>query len=433
MALDPRDADCPCTRREALERALSLAGGFLVAGSLVSAAFGEPSSDEEILVSVFLRGACDGLSAVMPLGGKDRAAYEAERPTLKIDASGPKGALSLNGDFGLHPSARALHQLYEDKKLAIVLAAGLPSDTRSHFDAQNYMELGTPDKKSTTSGWLARHLDSVDHSRGLAAVAVGALPPTAFLSDANAAAVASPAGFNLGGKREYQAPLREALRRMYASAPAAGGSAWLGKRGLQVLDTIDLLEGAAGNYQPANKAEYPKGEIGNKLKTLAQLIKMPLGLKVASVDMGGWDTHKYQGSGSEGYFANLLGQLSDSLGAFWSDLRGAGSRDDFTKRLTLVVMSEFGRRVKENANHGTDHGHGNLMLALGGGIEGGKLYGAWPGLEVEQLYQRADLAVTTDYRRVLWELLSARRRETRLSHVFPGYEGYAPLGLARPV
>jgi uncharacterized protein (DUF1501 family) len=159
---------------------------------------------------------------------------------------------------------------------------------------------------------------------------------------------------------------------------------------------------------------------------------MPLGLRVASVDMGGWDTHKYQGNGADGYFANQLGQLSGALSAFWSDLRGAGSRDDITRRMTVVVMSEFGRRVKENANHGTDHGHGNLMLTLGGGINGGALYGRWPGLKTDQLYQRADLAATTDFRQVLCEVLERRRRETRLSHVFPGYESYVPLGLARP-
>jgi uncharacterized protein (DUF1501 family) len=238
MALDP---DCPCTRREALSQALGWAGGLLVAGSAFSAAFGEPASDEEILVSVFLRGAWDGLSVVSPLGGEDRALYEAARPTLKINASGDKAALPLDGVFGLHPAAAGLHELYKNKQLAIVLATGLTSDTRSHFDAQNYMELGTPDKKSTTSGWLARHLDRVDHSRGLPAVAVGSLPPTAFLSDANAAAVSNPAGFGLGGGKPQQMALREALRRMY------GGGGWLSRRGLQVLDTIDLLEGAPGD------------------------------------------------------------------------------------------------------------------------------------------------------------------------------------------
>jgi uncharacterized protein (DUF1501 family) len=392
---------------------------LVIVGRLLTAAFAEPGeSSDELLVVVFLRGAWDSLNVVFPLEGEDRAAYEAARPTLKIPASGDKSALKLDARFGLHPAAKALFELYRDKKLAFVLASGLPSDTRSHFDAQNYMELGTPDSKATSSGWLARHLDAARSAEGMDAVGVGVMPPISLLSDANAAAIANPGGFAIGGGRPVQADLRRSLRNLYGSGD------WLGRQGLRVLDMIDLLENAPGKYDPVRGADYPRADIGNKLKTLAQLVKLPLGLRAAAVDMGGWDTHKYQGNGSEGYFANLLGQLSEGLSAFLTDL------GDRSKRCTVVVMSEFGRRVKENANHGTDHGHGSLMMVLGGGVNGG-LYGTWPGLSAEKLYDRADLAVTTDFRRVLSEVLIRRRRDARLSHVFPRYSGYAPLGVTQ--
>lgn len=426
MALtDPVEEACCAgllTRRGLLTEALGAAGALIAAGGLMTAAFGDPGVAQELLVVVFLRGAWDALNVVMPLDGPDRAIYESERPTLKIPQS---QALRLDQGLGLHPAAKPLSELYADKKLAVALATGLPSDTRSHFDAQAYMELGTPGKKTVSSGWLARHLRGRLGRGGLPVVAVGDLLPASLLSCGRAAAVAHPAAFNLAANRAFQGEQRAALRRMYK------GAGWLSRYGLEALDAIDELEGSPGNYAPANGADYGDGEIGRKLSTLAQLAKMPIGLKAAALDMGGWDTHRYQGA-SDGRMAKLLGQLSQALAAFLLDLQGRGGETDLSRRATVLVMSEFGRRVKENANHGTDHGHGNLMLVLSGGagINGGRLYGRWPGLAVEELYQRADLAVSTDFRRVIWEILSRRRGETRLAEVFPGYAGYEPLGLA---
>jgi uncharacterized protein (DUF1501 family) len=216
-------------------------------------------------------------------------------------------------------------------------------------------------------------------------------------------------GFNLTGKADVQLEQRSALRSMYE------GSGWLSHYGMETLEAIDSLEGIRPDgYVPAHDANYPKNELGNRLRSLAQMIKLGLGIRAATVDMGGWDTHKDQ----NGVFANNVGQLSDALLAFYADMRD--------RRATIVVMSEFGRRLKENASRGTDHGHGNVMMVLGERIRGGKIYGNWPGLKTEQLYDRADLAVTTDYRQVLSEVLA---RGAHLREVFPGYSHAPALGL----
>lgn len=406
------------------KRLLALvAAGMAGPGFLrLAAAGGVARAGADVLVTIFLRGACDGLSIVPPISGSDRDAYEAARPNLKIPVSGARSALKLDERFGLHPAADPLYELYRERKLAIVHAAGLPSNTRSHFDAQNYMDLGTPDKKGTPSGWLTRYLEAGAKGAArspavLGAVMVGNLLPLSLLGCPEAAVLDGVGGFELAGNRNLQAQQRKALRGMYA------GSGWIDRAGMQALDTMDLLDGArGGEYRPGGGADYPRCEIGNRLKTLAQLLKMGLGIRVATLDMGGWDTHRFQGNGPEGPLANLLGQLSQALRAFYLDMGRA-------KGMTIVVMSEFGRRLKENANRGTDHGHGNIMLVLGDRVRGGKVYGQWPGLRNDELYERADLAVTTDYRQVLGEVLARRLGAPRIDAVFPGFSGYKPLGL----
>jgi uncharacterized protein (DUF1501 family) len=400
----------------------ALAGTALLSTGLVRLAFGAEAQDE-ILVVLFLRGACDGLNFAPPLQGSDRAAYEAARPNLRVPTTGDKAALSLDGNLGLHPAAKPLHELFKAGKLALVQAAGLTSDSRSHFDAQAYMELGTPDRKSATSGWIARHLlgrASPAAPSFLTAVSIGNLTPNSLLGYPEIAVIDRLDGFNIAGPKNFQNDQRDVLRRMYA------GGGWVDRYGRETLDAIDAFESAVpGGYRPAGR-DYPRADVGNRLRTLAQIVKMDLGLKIATVDMGGWDTHKYQGDGSEGYFTNLVGQLSQSLAAFYEDLNAGPS----PRKVTVVVMSEFGRRLKENASRGTDHGHGNVMLALGDKIAGGKVYGRWPGLDNEKLYQRADLAVTTDYRVVLAEILEKRLSDARVGQVFPGFDDPARLGLA---
>jgi uncharacterized protein (DUF1501 family) len=319
----------------------ALGGAALLTSGLVKLAFGAGARNE-ILVVLFLRGACDGLSFAPPLDGPDRARYEAARPNLKVPVKGDKAALDLNGRLGLHPAAKPLHELYKAGKLALVHAAGMTDDTRSHFDAQAFMELGTPGRKNTPSGWLTRHLlmgSGAAAPSFLTAVSLGSLTPNSLLAYPEVAVINSLDGFNLGGPKPYQNAQRETLRRL-----CAGGS-WAERYGRETLDAMDAFEFAQpGAYKPAGR-DYPKAEIGNRLRTLAQLIKMDLGLTVASIDMGGWDTHKYQGDNGEGQFANLVGQLAQALAAFSEDMSAGTPR-----KVTVVVMSEFGRRLKENAS-----------------------------------------------------------------------------------
>lgn len=387
--------------------------------------------DSNVLVSIFLRGGADALSLIFPSTGEDRSIYESERPSLKIPLTGgDKAAIALDDRFALHPSAKPLMELYHSKKLAFIHAVGLPSNTRSHFDAQAFVDLGTPDKKDTPSGWMARFLLSSDRmissqQSQLQAVSVGVLLPTSLMGFPDAVVFQNPNGFNINGGK-FQIDQRSALRRLYSS------QGWIGKFGLQTLDAIDLLEGApVAQYKPEGGADYSKGgDLGNRLKILAQTIRMGLGVRVASIDMQSWDTHQGQGSGPDGLFANLVGQLSSSLVAFHKDICTPSSQGFTPKKVTIVVMSEFGRRLKENASHGTDHGHGSIAMVLGDGIDGGKVHGRWPGLKTEHLYERADLAVTTDYRDVLWEVLRGGFGQSSPANIFPNFSP-KPLGLVR--
>lgn len=391
-------------------------------------AFGSAAAEpnQDILLVVFLRGGVDGINIVPPIAGDDRGSYEAKRPRIAVPVSGANAALPLDDRFGLHPGAAALHGLYQDKKLAVVHAAGLTSDTRSHFDAMQFMELGTPDSKSSTTGWLTRHLQTAGNLPDqiiMPAVAVGNLQPTSLLGSRDSIGMTSPNDFNFGGHWFYGDRQREAMRKMY------GGASWLHEAGIQTLDAIDVVESAnPGSYTPGNGAVYPNSGFGRSLQTVAQVIRMQLGLRVATIDLGGWDTHEYQGDGGAGYFNDKLSELGSGIEALLLDLSNDNGTDH-TKRMTVVVMSEFGRSFQENASRGTDHGHGNVMLVAGGAVNGGVVYGDWPGLSTEQLYDRRDLDITTDYRRVLSEILIRRLGNPKLGAIFPGYQGYAPLGI----
>lgn len=390
-------------------------------------AFGRPEGEvnQDILLYVFLRGGYDGLNLMMPIAGTDRAYYEAARPSIKVPAN---EALMLNSQFGLHPSFAPIYELFQANHVAFIHAAGLTTDTRSHFDAQQFIELGTPGSKATTTGWLTRHLQSAPNlPEGvlMPSLAASDLTPISLQGDFGAAVINSVSNFSYNrGPSTWRNAQRVALRAMYT------GNSWLHHAGIQTLDTLDIVEAAdPGNYEPANGAVYPGGNFGNQLKIIAQMIKLQMGLRVAAIDLGGWDTHDSQGDGSGGYFSSLLSELATGLNAFYIDMDGAGNQN-YTQRLTIVVMSEFGRRLRENANRGTDHGHGSLMFALGGNVNGG-VYGDWPGLRNDQLYDGADLAVTTDYRRILSEILIRRLGNPYLGTVFPGYTGYAPLDIVQ--
>ena len=392
-------------------------------------AFGDPNENREILLSIFLRGGVDGLNLVPPIDGVDRMHYEVARPTIQIPTSGPGAAIPLNGQFGLHPAAAPLADLYQDGRLAIIQAVGMSTViNKSHFDAMQFVELGTPGQKSMTTGWLTRHLYSASNLPPdiiMPSLAIGGLQPVSLAGYLDAINLTDPETFNIAnGPWSWRAEQKAALRQIFES-----DTSWLHQSGAKALDAVDIIEAnVTGGYTPENGAVYPQGQFGEQLQVLAQMIKLDLGLQVATLDFGGWDTHESEGA-SEGYFADLVGPLAQGLAAFYADLDGIGS-SNYTNRLTVVVQSEFGRELPENPNEGTEHGYGNMMFVLSGNAIGG-LHGTWPGLALGQLVDDSDLAVTTDYRQVLSEILIRRMCNTNIETIFPGYTGYQPLGFVQ--
>ncbi len=404
------------SRRQFLQ-GCSAAIAALAGARLSRYAVSAQENTADVLVVVFLRGGWDALNVVPPLSGNDRALYETARPDIAIPAA---SLLPLDSRFGLHPALAPLHELYQEGKMAVVHAVGLDFDTRSHFDAMEYVELGTPGNKGTPSGWITRHLQTTPlGSSGLIPSISTSEQPTSLLNFTSNVNMYTPADLSLwdnGLTAEHQ----QTLRRLYS------GNDLLARAGQQTLDAMQAVQPLLGTeYQPSNGAVYNDDEFGEQLKTVAQMIKLEAGLQVAAVDFGGWDTHEYENNGAEGYLADLLGALGDGLANFYLDLDSG-----YTQHLSVVVMSEFGRRLVQNESLGTDHGHGSVMLALGGGVNGGQVFGQWPGLENEQLYDRADLAVTTDYRQVLSELIVNRLENPHLESIFPGFDAQSnPLGL----
>jgi uncharacterized protein (DUF1501 family) len=400
----------------------SAAIAALAGARVTDLAFAMPAAGlngADVIVSVFLRGGIDGLNFCVPYF---EDLYYQYRPDLRIQTPGKlNGLLDLDGRFGLHPSAAGLHGLFQSQKLAIVHATGLTDPTRSHFDAMAMMERGTPGAKTLGTGWLSRHLQAATVSNGeIGAMVASQAVPTSLLGTLNVAAVGGTGGLDYDGHWSQVEAQRGAIRKMY------DGSTWIQQSGSAALDIVDQLNlGAAGNYTPQFGAVYPTNQFGNALQAIAQMIKLQIGLQVAAVDYGGWDTHENQGNNGQGQYAALIQGLSQGLTAFYTDLT------NYVNSLTVVVMSEFGRNVRENGSDGTDHGHGNIMLVLGGGINGGKVYADWPGLQLEQLDERQDLKITTDYRTVLGEVVMRRLKNPRLNDVFPNGPAYTPLGLAQ--
>jgi len=363
------------------------------------------------LIAIFQRGAVDGLSVVVPYGESD---YYRARPSIAIPRpnSGDGAAIDLDGFFGLNPRLEPLKPLWDSRQLAIVHACGSPDSTRSHFDAQDYMESATPGVKSTADGWLNRYLQAQhdEHSTPFRAVALTSQLPRMLQGTAPALAVSQLAQF---GIRAGQAS--EAVGASFEAEYAAAADAVLNGTGRDAFSAIKMLKTAdPSKYEPANGADYPRSAFGQSLRQIAQLTKSNVGLEVAFADVGGWDTHVNQGSG-QGQLAGRLDDFGRSIAALVRDL---GDRMADT---VVLTMSEFGRAVNENGNRGTDHGHGNAMMVIGGGVRGGHVYGRWPGLSVEQRYDRRDLAVTTDFRDVFGEILAKHLELRDVRQVFPGY------------
>jgi uncharacterized protein (DUF1501 family) len=368
-----------------------------------------PSPRKKILVAVFQRGAVDGLNVVVPFGEQR---YYDLRPNLAIpkpDGSAD-GAIDLNGFFGLHPALAPLMPLYRAGHLAIVQATGSPDPTRSHFDAQDYMESGTPGLKATSDGWLNRALPPEQQTAPLLrAVSMGPALPRSLRGSNQALAISNLSDF------QVRAPLGGAtFESMYDSTldQVLNGT---GRETFEAVKLIQALQKQA--YIPSGNAKYPGGRLGQSLMQIARLIKSDVGLEVAFADVGGWDTHfnEVGARPTQGQLANLLGEFGQALAAFYQDL------GDRMTDVSVVTMSEFGRTVRENGSRGTDHGHANVMFVFGGDIRGGKVYGDWPGMAEEQLYEQRDLAVTTDFRDVLGELVTAHLGNT-VQAVFPGHD-----------
>ncbi len=391
--------------------ALAVVGTAAVPSFLARAAMGaaEAGARTKRLVVIFQRGAADGLNIVVPHG---ELQYYATRPSINIPR---KAVIDLDGFFGLHPSLAPFQPLWQQRHLAIVHAAGSPDPTRSHFDAQDFMEAGTPGMKATEDGWLNRCLHDLPRSAQRSpfqAIAMGPSIPRILSGVEPAIAMNNINDFTVGGRNAKPSPVATAFEAMYDHS----SDAVLHGTGEETFDAVKMLRSAdPGRYKPAPGVEYPKGRFGESLRQLAQLIKANLGVQVAFADIGGWDHHVNEGA-TEGQIANVLREFSQSLAAFWTDL------GDLSEDTVVVTMSEFGRTARENGNRGTDHGHANVMFVLGGPVRGGRVYGHWPGLDQSQLYEGRDLALTTDFRQVLGEAVMQHLGNTDLKEVFPGYE-----------
>ena len=398
------------TRRIFLRNsALAIVGTAAIPAFLTRAAYGteEPGTKNKRLVVIFQRGAADGLNIVVPHG---EPTYYAMRPTINIPRN---SVIDLDGFFGLHPSVSAFQPLWQQRHLAIVHAAGSPDPTRSHFDAQDFMESGTPGMKATSDGWLNRALHSLPPPKSaFRAIALGPSLPRIISGSEPAVAVNNISDFRVGGRNPNAAPFANTFEAMYEQSV----DSVLHGTGQETFEAVKMLKSAdPAHYMPAAGANYPRGRFGDSLKQLAQLIKANLGVQVAFADIGGWDHHVNEGN-TQGQIANLLRDFSQSLAAFWIDL------GDLAEDTVVVTMSEFGRTARENGNRGTDHGHANVMFVMGGSVKGGKVYGKWPGLDQSQLYEGRDLAVTTDFRRVLGEAVYHHLGNKSLDKVFPGFE-----------
>lgn len=388
--------------------ALGLPPGFLV-----RAASAEPLAKGKVLVVVFQRGAMDGLNAVIPF--KDRAYYDF-RPTIAIaePASGEDRVIDLDGFYGLHPALAPLKSIYDKGHLAIVHAAGSPDNTRSHFDAQDYMEIGTPGIKSTPDGWLNRYLaENKNIGSRFRGVALTAQLPRMLAGSVPALTLSSIDEFRLRNEA-----MAATLHRLYT-----GTSDELFRFGGQNLFAAMVELRQLESRIPPSMERYPADRFGASLAQIARLIKADVGLEIAFTEIQGWDTHVNQG-GAKGQMANRLKQLAEGLATFYRDL------GDRVEDVVLITLSEFGRTARENGNRGTDHGHANVMFALGGPVRGGKVYGRWPGLAPEVLYEGRDLDLTTDFRAVCSEVISRHLKHKNLSKIFPGFRTAAePLGL----
>lgn len=403
-------------------RFLAASGATVAAAALapswlprVALARDHRGSMRDVVISIYLRGASDGLSLVPPHG---EAAYYAARPTLAVPQPGAgtgNDAIDLDGFFGLAPAMAPLLPAYQNGHLLVVHASGSTDPSRSHFDAQRYMEVGVPNDPTLGTGWLGRHLFSVDPMNPgalLRAVGISTGLQKTLEGAPNALPVPDLDVFGLTGSAGTAAARTDAIGDMYQLVTDPQKAV-----ALNTIATIDLLNtiNFAG-YATSGTVPYPAGSFAYALKTSAALIRAQVGVEAIAIDLGGWDTHNSQGT-TTGFLAGLMGTLAGGLAAFYDDLTHGVSPPSFT----VVIMSEFGRQLNENGSAGTDHGHGNAMFVLGPCVHGGRVLTNWPGLAPGQLFQGRDLEVTIDYRDILAEIVSQRLGNPNLAYVFPTF------------
>jgi len=392
---------------------------FLTRAAYARRATAQTGVRPKTLICIFQRGAVDGLNMVVPHGDP---IYYRERRRIAVPPPGRQGgALDLDGHFGLHPALAPLLPLYTAGTLGLVHAVGSPDATRSHFDAQDYMESGTPGRKSTSDGWLNRHLiHAADHRETpFRGVAIGPQLPRALRGSASTLAIGDLRAFGIRGRGPGRDRIQSAFEEMYAGA----STGLVASSSSEAFEAIRMLRATdPARHAPAHGAEYPRSPFGDAMRQLAQLIKADLGLEIGFADLGGWDTHVNQG-GTDGQLAARLRDLASGLAAFTADL-GERMAD-----VLVLTMSEFGRTIAENGNAGTDHGHATAMMLLGGGTRGGHVYGRWPTLDPAARFEGRDLAVTTDFRGLFGEILADHLGATELAAVFPGYQATDRLGV----
>jgi uncharacterized protein (DUF1501 family) len=393
---------------------IALVGLSSVPAFLQRAIASAPTTGKKQLVVLFQRGAADGINIVVPFAEPN---YYRLRPSIAIPQphrGGNDAALDLDGFFGLHPSLAPLVPYFQKNQLAIVHAAGSPDPTRSHFDAQDYMESGTPGVKATEDGWLDRALGTVpvENASPFRAVAMGPNLPRMLRGSIGAVALPDLRQFKVQAQSASLANLAQGgFEAMYAQSVDQA----LHGTGAETFEAIDMLRKIdIAKIPPENGAEYPKSPLGQKMQQIGVMLKADIGVEVLFVDCGGWDNHVNEG-GVQGQLSNLLRDLAQSLAAFHQDL------GDRMNEVVVVTMSEFGRTAKENGNRGTDHGHANCMFVMGGDVRGGKVYGKWPGLNDHQLNEGRDLALTTDFRAVVAEILTNHLGVKDMAPVFPGF------------
>jgi uncharacterized protein (DUF1501 family) len=389
-------------------RSFLKASGVAVAGAAAgpSFLFGRAEKDHPTFIAIFQRGAADGISMVVPFGDRN---YYAVRPQIAIPEptrSGDERAIDLDGFYALHPALRSLKGIYDERHLALVHAVGSPANTRSHFDAQDYMESGAPGTKSIADGWLNRYMqtNSEPGASPFRGIALTATVPRSLMGSAPAIAMARVAAFGIRGG-PATAQIEETFSKMYP----------------ETFEAVRMLRAAnPEQYAPENGAEYPRSPFGQAMLQISQLVKADVGLEVAFADVGGWDTHANQGA-ARGQLSNRLKEFGDGLAALYRDL------GDRMRNVVVLTMTEFGRAIRQNGSGGTDHGHASCMFAFGGPVKGGKVYGMWPGLATEQLFEGRDLAVTTDFRDVFLEILTKHMRARDIGKIFPNFKPAAPL------